>query len=287
MMGLAGSITPVGSGKILIVINGDTDSDTANDGTKFGIRYGTGSAPTNGAALTGTTAGTVPISNNANVALDTNRYPFSVAAIVTGLTINTAYWVDLTLAAVTGGVARVRNVSIAIAEVGAGSVGATGATGATGPTGATGATGASGSSGTTSRVSGSDFTTTNTTLTDITGLTFAASASTLYEVEVMLRVNSTDTSGLNFGFNFSAAGASIAWVCTVTNGSGSVATVGGTTLNSGGGLFNVVAKDGIITGRAWVLVGVNAGNITAKILKGTSGTATVYIGSRMTVTSMP
>jgi hypothetical protein len=138
MMGLVGAITPAGSGKIMIVITGDTDNDTAADGTKMGIRYGTGSAPTNGAALTGTAVGTLPNAVNANLALDVNRYPFAVSAVVTGLSVGIAYWVDLSLAAVTGGVARVRNISIAIQEIGSGATGSTGVTGSTGPTGATG-----------------------------------------------------------------------------------------------------------------------------------------------------
>ena len=291
MMGLAGAITPVGSGKILIVINGDTDSDTAGDGTKIGIRYGTGTAPTNGAALTGTAVGTTPNAVNANLALNADRYPFSVAAVVTGLTPSTVYWVDLSLAAVTGGTARVRNISIAITEIGAGSSGPAGVTGPTGPTGVTGPTGATGATGagggTTSQVTGSNFTTTSTSLVDITGLTFAAAASKLYEVDICLKAQKSDTAGMRCGVAYSAAGATGEVMVL-----GSVGTVGsslGYSTNAvntevGFNLITVTNTDGIIWIKAVVTTGVNTGNITAQVRSVTSGTSTIYIGSRMTVT---
>jgi hypothetical protein len=45
------------------------------------------------------------------------RVPFSLNAIVTGLTLNTAVWVDISLAAITGGTARVRDISISVVEL--------------------------------------------------------------------------------------------------------------------------------------------------------------------------
>jgi len=114
MMGLAGSIIPGYSGKIMIVISGDIDNGTANDGAQVQVRYGTGTAPTNGAILTGTTVGSLikMVSSSA-----TNRMPFHCNAIVSGLTVGTTYWIDLSLAAMTGGTARIRDVSISAIEL--------------------------------------------------------------------------------------------------------------------------------------------------------------------------
>lgn len=98
MQGLAGSITPGTSGKVLIVISGTITSSTvtANDGIKYQISYGTGSAPSNSGNLAGTQVGTIQTYTNpvTIVAADVH-VPFSTQAVVTGLTLGTAYWLDL------------------------------------------------------------------------------------------------------------------------------------------------------------------------------------------------
>jgi hypothetical protein len=38
-------------------------------------------------------------------------------ALVTGLTLSTTVWVDISLAAITGGTARVRDISISLVEL--------------------------------------------------------------------------------------------------------------------------------------------------------------------------
>jgi hypothetical protein len=278
MMGLAGAITPAGSGKIMIVITGDTDNDTAADGTKMGIRYGTGTAPTNGVALTGTAVGTLPNSANANLALDVNRYPFAVSAVVTGLVVGTPYWVDLSLAAVTGGVARVRNISISIQEIGSGASGTVGATGATGATGP-------GSGGTTSQVTGSNFTTATGSLDAITGLTFAAASGKVYEVDVLLKVQQSTTGGIKFAISYSGtatgqftsmASAAVAGVAQ-TYETNAIGTQTSTTKCTDANSDYTVAMKSIVTTST-------TGNITVSMVRLVGGTATCYIGSRMTVT---
>ena len=118
MMGIIGSITPVRSGKVLIIISGDIDNDTIGNGAQVRIRYGTGSAPLNGGVLTGTTAGALQKFVNPNLSrLLPGRSPFSANAIVTNLALNTAYWIDMELVAITGGTARVRDVSISVVEL--------------------------------------------------------------------------------------------------------------------------------------------------------------------------
>lgn len=118
MMGLAVSFTPksaVGSGNVLIHITGDCFNATAiADGGKIQIRTGTGAAPINGAALTGTSVGSQVTFIQATTA---DKYPFSLSAIVTGLVLGTAIWIDVSLAAVTGGTATIENVSVCAVEV--------------------------------------------------------------------------------------------------------------------------------------------------------------------------
>ncbi len=114
MMGLAGAITPNVTGKVLIHISGDIASDTSGDGANVQIRTGTGTAPANAAALTGTAAGGLV---KFVAAANAQKAPFSLSAIVSGLTISTAIWIDVGLAAVTGGTATIKDISISAIEV--------------------------------------------------------------------------------------------------------------------------------------------------------------------------
>ena len=113
MMGLTGAITPAHSGNVLLIVSGTLTNGTTSDGASLQIRYGTGTAPTNGAALTGTAVGNNIADNNPV----TNKIPFSVQAVVTGLTVGTAYWVDVGLAAITGGTASIATVSVSALEL--------------------------------------------------------------------------------------------------------------------------------------------------------------------------
>ena len=99
MQGLAASITPAVTGVVDITVSGYINCGTittAGMGISGIIVYGTGTAPSNGASFTGTgvTDGfeyTIPstaTSGNVNV-------PFSTTYIVTGLTVSTAYWIDI------------------------------------------------------------------------------------------------------------------------------------------------------------------------------------------------
>lgn len=114
MMGLAGSITPVNSTRILVTISGQMANTTVNDGATVQLRTGTGTAPTNGAASTGTQRGA---SQTMTSLVAAQRSGFSISAVVTGLTLGTAYWIDARLAAVTGGTANIFGVTISAVEV--------------------------------------------------------------------------------------------------------------------------------------------------------------------------
>lgn len=92
MAGMAGSITPRTTGNVLLSLNAVCKISVANDAIGFNINYGTGTAPSNGAANTGTQAG-AEVANNAYTA-----GPFmncSTTTLVTGLTLGTTYWIDV------------------------------------------------------------------------------------------------------------------------------------------------------------------------------------------------
>ncbi len=119
MMGLAGAITPRVTGRVFIIISGYGANGTANDGFLAQIRYGTGTAPTNGAAATGTAVGNIVRMKGAagGGGLTVTSFPYTCNAIVTGLTVGTAYWVDLQFGAITGGTASTSNISISMYEL--------------------------------------------------------------------------------------------------------------------------------------------------------------------------
>jgi hypothetical protein len=120
MQGLAGTITPAVSGNILITISGTiygSTLTTAGDGINFFISYGTGVAPTNGAATTGTQPTNGVQYNNPTTVTSTDVHvPFSTSAVVSGLTLSTAYWVDLTAEAIGAAGFTLNNVSVSIIE---------------------------------------------------------------------------------------------------------------------------------------------------------------------------
>lgn len=118
MMGLAGSITPLITGRVLIIITGNLTNSTAaaGDGAQVRIRYGTGNAPANAGALTGTAVGSAQRSVLER-ATASDPQTFSCVALVTGLTLSTAVWLDVECAAIVGGTAVLTNVNIVAIEV--------------------------------------------------------------------------------------------------------------------------------------------------------------------------
>ena len=110
MMGLASSITPVSSGRVHLTITGTIKNASGiADGANVQLRTGTGAAPANGDALSGTTAGGLVKYVAPTTAC---KVPFTVCAIVSGLSLGVARWIDLGLAAVTGGTAEVTDLSV-------------------------------------------------------------------------------------------------------------------------------------------------------------------------------
>ena len=68
----------------------------------------------NGVAITGTARGT---QQTASIEATSAEEPFCVTALVTGLTISTAYWIDVAVASsATSGTASISNVTISAVE---------------------------------------------------------------------------------------------------------------------------------------------------------------------------
>lgn len=115
MMGLAGGITPATTGRVQITVSGTIFNATAiADGAKVQIRTAAGAAPANGAALSGIAAGGLVQYVAATVA---QRAPFCLSAIVSGLTLGVAIWLDVSLAAIAGGTATLTDISLTAMEV--------------------------------------------------------------------------------------------------------------------------------------------------------------------------
>lgn len=112
MMGLAGSITPAKSSRVRFVISASMLGGS-NGSCVVGCRYGTGTAPVNGAAATGTL-----ISGLRTIGLTAGLYqPVNVGGIITGLTPGTAYWFDLSIFTNAGITASPANIELTAFEL--------------------------------------------------------------------------------------------------------------------------------------------------------------------------
>jgi len=113
MMGLAKLISLVRGGNVLIIISGDIfNSGGVGDGAQAQLRWGTGTAPTNGAAPAGSAAGGFVKYISSTTA---GKVPFSLQAIVAAFV--GTIWVDILLEAITGGTATIENLSISLLEL--------------------------------------------------------------------------------------------------------------------------------------------------------------------------
>lgn len=116
MMGLGSTatITPARKTVVVFTVMGQMANNTLNDGATVQLRYGTGTAPTNGAAVTGTQGGN---SQTSTALVANERSGFCIIARVTGLTLGTAYWFDVAVNRVTGGTATVTGCTLTAYEV--------------------------------------------------------------------------------------------------------------------------------------------------------------------------
>lgn len=117
MLGLAGSITPRKSGKASVVVVGLIKSSNTSRTPTVQIFYGTGTAPTNGAFITGSPAGNVSgVTIPSITSAEQFVIPFTCVASVSGLSVGTPYWIDLGTSEPTSGSVTITNISILATE---------------------------------------------------------------------------------------------------------------------------------------------------------------------------
>ena len=93
MLGLAIAFTPRRTGRIKVHVVGNITCDTTAKTTTVAMKYGTGTAPMNDAADAGTAA--ISTFTRAFTALTGMvTVPFADVALISGLTIGIAYWID-------------------------------------------------------------------------------------------------------------------------------------------------------------------------------------------------
>lgn len=113
MAGTANYFTPKRTGRVRILINGVFSGSGGSTAAVVYPRYGTGTAPTAGAALTGTVAGKEQKSQVAASGFDC----FTCIGYATGLTLGTQYWTDYEIQTVTGGTASYTVVTVLVEEI--------------------------------------------------------------------------------------------------------------------------------------------------------------------------
>lgn len=118
-LGSTCTITPQTTGKVFMIVSAQGTTNTGDDGFGFDLRYGTGAAPANGDALTGTIIHAVVNAQSigSTSTTDVLTAPITLQGLPTGLTAGTAIWIDIGQRAVTGGTATFTNVRCTAFEV--------------------------------------------------------------------------------------------------------------------------------------------------------------------------
>jgi hypothetical protein len=93
--------TPAYSARVQFIISGVVGNNATGNGSTINMRYGTGAGPANGTAIAG--AGTAALNSKApggnSAGGSIQNFPFTMVALVTGLSPGTTYWFDASLAA--------------------------------------------------------------------------------------------------------------------------------------------------------------------------------------------
>jgi hypothetical protein len=116
MGGLAGSITPKYSGTVYVVLCFRGSTGTAGAYCYAQLRYSTGTAPIKGATLIGTPVGNASYSQTVGSSVNSST-GMSCQAIITGLTVNTAYWIDIAIGSSASVNTSLSDFSLAIIEL--------------------------------------------------------------------------------------------------------------------------------------------------------------------------
>jgi phosphodiesterase/alkaline phosphatase D-like protein len=98
MFGLGSTLkmTPLKTGKVRFFINFNPSGiGTATSPSTYKLAYGTGTAPVNGASATGTVFDTSDSGSNYTASVSSPSYTHTHDFIISGLTVNTAYWFDV------------------------------------------------------------------------------------------------------------------------------------------------------------------------------------------------
>lgn len=132
-----------------------------------------------------------------------------------------------------------------------------------------------------SRVTGSDASTTGQALVDITGLSNALVANAVYEFEAVMSCTvSAVTTGISYGVQFSAAGATVEANISAASSTTATKTERISAFNAATTAFLASSgQSGGVNIRGTIVTGANPGNLTIRHLKITSGTSTVRINS--------
>lgn len=115
MMGLGTTckITPVYSGRVHLQFQGSMSNTTSLASVTVQVRYGTGTAPANASAITGTAIGSAV---TGWVPTASGILPFGgIGGVITGLSAGTAYWFDVSVA-VSSGTGTITAVSCSALE---------------------------------------------------------------------------------------------------------------------------------------------------------------------------
>lgn len=116
MCGLAvgHAFRPTASGRVLVLIDGTLGNTTGLKFAQAFLRYGSGTAPAQGAVPVGVIVGGSGLSNGSD---PSEVCPLCLVGVVTGLSLSTDYWFDLQILTNTGGTAYIAGVSITAVEL--------------------------------------------------------------------------------------------------------------------------------------------------------------------------
>ncbi len=118
MMGLGtlgAHITPTTSGHVTITVNVELDNTTVGDGGDAVLYYGSGTAPSNGGAVTGTNCTSVS-GVRAITSSSSGGNTISLTCDVTGMIVGTQYWADLAFRAAGGGCVQPYSPQVTMVE---------------------------------------------------------------------------------------------------------------------------------------------------------------------------
>lgn len=114
MKGFGLLLTPLYSGKIVIIASGTCTNGSNNRGCVIGARYGTGTSPADGGALTGTLVDSSITTQHGGGHI----LPFTLARPIAALLpLGTQHWFDLSLAANTAGTSAIANTVLTVMEI--------------------------------------------------------------------------------------------------------------------------------------------------------------------------